>query len=262
MWPVNAQQCIRKLKTYVPDPPQPSLPRPDPRLSHPEEIADVQRGMEKWGPKIRRGILWSDPAHEDDFNSFVDKSKEVFTKSMLKERELDIYRTKRLNQLHGRRVNRKRLKQQMGGIGLTKENAMAELAAKLRKEKDQVKKKEENQFMKFWRQERDLVHTKGVAARKAEKARMKQVREMKMKGLTIPPELSTPIHDPEAEWKETNEVWKSQEAKKAAKKNPSQEIVRADESDEDVTINVGDNQPWYQKDYIPLVDEKDEDQDA
>ena len=50
------------------------------------------------------------------------------------------------------------------------------------------------------------MHAKGVAARKAEKARIKQVKEM-MKGLApIPSELQIPIPDSEAEWKATNEV--------------------------------------------------------
>lgn len=60
--------------------------------------------------------------------------------------------------------------------------------------------------MKMWRNERDRVHVQGVAARKAEKARLEQVKEMMKTLAPISPELMIPIHDPEAEWKETNEV--------------------------------------------------------
>jgi hypothetical protein len=47
--------------------------------------------------------------------------------------------------------------------------------------------------------ERDDVHAKDVAARKAEKARIKQVKEMTKNHLFIPVELLQPIHDPEVE---------------------------------------------------------------
>jgi hypothetical protein len=47
--------------------------------------------------------------------------------------------------------------------------------------------------------ERDEMHTKGVAARKAEKARIKQVKEMTKNQLFISVELLQPIHDLEAE---------------------------------------------------------------
>jgi hypothetical protein len=60
-------------------------------------------------------------------------------------------------------------------------------------------KKVDAQFMKIWRMERDDVHIKGVAARKAEKARIKQVKEMTKDHLFISVELLQSIHDPEAE---------------------------------------------------------------
>ena len=64
------------------------------------------------------------------------------------------------------------------------------------------------------------MHAKGIAARKAEKARLKQMKEM-MKGLAlIFAELNIPIPDPEAEWKATNATWQAIEAKKTVKKNP------------------------------------------
>ncbi len=43
------------------------------------------------------------------------------------------------------------------------------------------------------------MHAKGVIARKNEKARIKQIKEMKKQDVFIPTELMTPIADPEAE---------------------------------------------------------------
>lgn len=155
MWPVNAQKCIKNLKVFNPDLSNESpLPTLLPRHFHPQQIADVEHGLEKWGTKIRRGIEWSDPARGEEFDSFVAKLREVITNSIFKESELQMWHDKRLQELHGKRINRKRLRPQEG-LGLTKEDAMKEIAAKLRKEEALEKKRVENNFMKMWRMERD-----------------------------------------------------------------------------------------------------------
>jgi hypothetical protein len=46
---------------------------------------------------------------------------------------------------------------------------------------------------------RDDVHAKDVAARKTEKARIKQIEKMTKSRLFISVELLQPIHDPEVE---------------------------------------------------------------
>jgi hypothetical protein len=84
-------------------------------------------------------------------------------------------------------------------LRLTKEDAKQAIFAKLQKEKDDEKKRIDAQFMRIWRMKRDEVHTKGVAARKVEKARIKQIKEMTKNHLFISVELLQPIHDPEAE---------------------------------------------------------------
>ena len=53
--------------------------------------------------------------------------------------------------------------------------------------------------MKMWRMERDEMHVKGVAARKQEKTRIKQVKELEKQQAFISIELLQPIPDPEAE---------------------------------------------------------------
>ena len=110
-----------------------------------------------------------------------------------------MWQKKRINELHGRRINRKRLRPQSGGLGLTRENALAEIALKQQKKEEAEKKRVENNFMKMWRMERDDMHAKGITARKAERARIKQLKEMKKGYAPIPLELEIPIPDPEAE---------------------------------------------------------------
>ena len=260
MWPINASKCIEKMKTFRPDPPQASaeslsaLPAL-PRYFHPRKIADVEHGLEKWGAKIQRRIEWSDPVREGEFDSFLTDSRKVITNSILNEEELKMWHKRRDNELHGRKINRKRLRPQHGGLGLTKENALAEIAIKQQKEEEAEKKRVENNFMKMWRMERDEVHTKGVAARKAERARIKQLREMRKGYAPIPPELEIPIPDPEAEWKATNQVWKSIEAKKTGKKFPDH---INEEDEEEVEINVDRPTALWDQDFIPLDEAEDE----
>ena len=65
---------------------------------------------------------------------------------------------------------------------------------------------ENNNFMKLWRTERDEIYVTGVTARKAERDRVKRLKEMQ-KGLgVISIEMNEEIPDPEALRKATNEV--------------------------------------------------------
>lgn len=96
------------------------------------------------------------------------------------------------------------------------------------------------------------MHVKGVVARKVEKARAKQLKEMTKTYNSIPHELFQPISDPEAEWKATNEVWIVEEAKKKAKKNSNVNPTNPtndSEGEEDTTITV-DEESWLQRDFV------------
>jgi hypothetical protein len=86
---------------------------------------------------------------------------------------------------------------------------------------------------------RDDVHVKGVAARKAEKARIKQVKEMTKSHTFIPVELLQPISDPEAEWKATNPTWFAQQEVKIREKKPrvKREMKRDDDEEVEFTVN-------------------------
>ncbi len=85
---------------------------------------------------------------------------------------------------------------------------------------------------------RDEMHIKGIAARKAEKSRIKQVKEMTKNHLFISVDLLQPIHDPEVEWKRTNEIWLAEQEKKDRKKRPRLEKAVDDEEDDDLEIVI------------------------
>jgi hypothetical protein len=101
---------------------------------------------------------------------------------------------------------------------------------------------------------RDEMHTKDVTARKAEKARIKQVKEMTKNHLFISVELLQSIHDLEVEWKRINEIWLVEQRKKDRKKKSRLEkSVEEDDDDDDFEFVVdkfddGD-------DFIPFEDE-------
>ncbi len=163
-------------------------------------MTDIQHDLENyWGPKIADNMQWSDPVREKEYGDFIGDVKQAVANSTVKEVELQMWRTTREKELNKKKFSRKRLYPETGDLGLTKEDAERAIAAKFQKEQDIEQKKINANFMKMWRMERDEMHAKGVAARKAEKARIKQVKEMTKNRLFIPVELLQPIHDPEAE---------------------------------------------------------------
>ncbi len=106
--------------------------------------------------------------------------------------------------MHEKKFARKRLRAESNNLGLTKEDAKQALINKLAKEKALNKKRSDAQFMKMWRMERDDIHIKRIAARKAEKARIKNLKELQKNINIIPDEMFWPISDLEAEWKATD----------------------------------------------------------
>ena len=278
MWPVNAKSCIKQLKTYNPDSSEQIKPSENdnlpllPRRILPQTPADVEYALvEEWGPKIQQNMQWSDPIRADEFGSFITNTKEVVSNSILQERELHMWHARRNHELQAKKFNRKRLRPaQSGRLGLTKEDADIALAAKVQKEIEAEKKQIQRNFMRMWRMERDEIHSKGVAARKQEKARTKRVKELEKQQIIIPDELLDPIPDPEVEWKATNQTWKAEQAKKEkAKDKTGHGVANQDENDEDIAINVDiDNQGLnlrqlsngdsfqLQKDFVPLEEDE------
>ena len=250
MWPIDPKACIRQLKNFNPNDPndslnslnnEPSLPLPLPRQIQPTKVADIEYGLSQWGPKIRKSMQWSDPARAEEWDSFVDNTNEVVSNAIIDGTELEMHRESRRSQLNNRRMSRKRLRPETGRLGITAEDAKQAIAIRLQQDQEAEEKRANNSFMKLWRIERDEMHVKGLAARKAERDRVKQLKEMQKMLGPIPIKMYEKIPDPEALWKATNEVWIAEEAKKEIRKNP-----RANVNEEDVTFIVdstghGDN---------------------
>jgi hypothetical protein len=79
------------------------------------------------------------------------------------------------------------------------------LDAKKRKAEEKESKRQKKVRDKLWRNERDTKYIEGVAARKLERARKKQVKELEKACQPIPPKLLVSIPDPEAIWKAEQE---------------------------------------------------------
>lgn len=138
IWPVNSKICIKQLKTFNSESSdltddRLSLPLPSlPRQIHPQEIPDIEYGLDQqWGPKIQDSMQWSDPIRAEEFNSFINNSKEVVSNSLLEETELKVWQKTRMKELHSKKFSRKRLRPVSGKLGLTKENVEQALATKL-----------------------------------------------------------------------------------------------------------------------------------
>jgi hypothetical protein len=91
---------------------------------------------------------------------------------------------------------------------------------------------------------RNEMHTKDVTARKVEKARIKQIKEMIKNHLFIFVELLQSIHDFEIEWKRINEIWLVEQEKKDRKKRSRLEksINEEDDDDFEFVINKFDDE--------------------
>ena len=64
---------------------------------------------------------------------------------------------------------------------------------------------------------RDAKYAEGVIARKQERNRLRQIKELSKQDLAISSEHLIPIPDPEAIWKATDVTWQEEERKKTKK---------------------------------------------
>ena len=152
MWPFDANKCINLLKKFnfdVDEEPKLPLLRAE-RSTQSKHLAVMENALQNhWGPKIARNMQWSDPIHEDEFNSFLNRSKEVVSTSILRESELTMWQNRRQNELHEKRYARKRLRAESSNLRLTKEDAKLVLINKLAKEKTIDEKRVNAQYMKM-----------------------------------------------------------------------------------------------------------------
>ncbi len=131
---------------------------------------------------------------------------------------------------------------------------------KLNREKVLKRKKMNANFMRMWRMKRDEMQKKDIKVRKIEKARLKQINALKKVKASILIDLLIFIIDSKRIWKEINEMWLIEQAKKLAKKKRSRsELNTIDENDEDHEMIVDES--WLQRDFVAfenLNDEKDD----
>lgn len=213
MFSIDPMQCISQLRKFVPGSVQkksrkqfgfslsafePELPC-DARI-RPQTLYDVEVGLTEWKKKIEAShIEWSDPAREEELDQYVSSTQQVMAESHFKDYELSLHQKRRQDELLQKTTSRKRLKPATGVLGITKEDALAAIAEKRRKEDELAKRREHNMYMKFWRTERDDVLAKGIIARRDEKARIKRIKDYIKRGVEVPDKDKDAIVDPEVE---------------------------------------------------------------
>jgi precorrin-3B methylase len=85
------------------------------------------------------------------------------------------------------------------------------------------RRKKYNNMMKIWRMKRNKMHAKKVITRKNEKARIKQIKNIKKQNVFIFMKLIILIANLETNWKSSNEMWNAKQEKKKIKKRNDDE---------------------------------------
>ncbi len=233
MWSISEKQCIKQLKHFNKHVETTKLTLSLLRQTH--DLIDIQHELKnQWDLKIADNMQWSDLVREEKFRDCISSTKQIIVNSLFKETKLQMWQTTKQKKLNRKKFFRKRLRFETDNLKLTKKNAKQAIVAKLQKEKNDEKKRIDAQFMRIWRMKRDEMHTKDVAARKVEKARIKQVKEMTKNHFFISVELLQLIHDLEIEWKTINEIWLIEQKKKnRRKKSRLEKSAEEEEDDED-----------------------------
>jgi hypothetical protein len=200
MWPIDFETARKKLKDYSP----PSLPDDEkepqlPKLLHPpEKYHQVEFQSDFWQTKINEKDIWSDPVTKTQFDAFIYSTKTIVAEGEIVALQNSQFRTRLEAQLNAK--IRTRVSLQRHGALTGKEGR--EMLAKSEKEKVEsfrnwrfkTARKERNKITKAWK-------TRGVSARKEEKARKLRLlefqRQNRVLGVVIPKELLCPIQDPE-----------------------------------------------------------------
>ncbi len=217
---IDADACIKLLKKYNFESKTKKLVLSLLRQHQMNELTEMNILDRRLVLKIAKHTQWSDSTNDQHFIELMKKLSKVIFKALVDKTKLKMLRQRRMKKLHDKKYARKRLRAQSDNLRLIKKNAKLTIIAKLQKEKKTEIKRVDAQFMKFWRMKRNDVHVKKVTARKAEKVRIKQMKEMTKSHTFIFVELLQLIIDLETEWKTTNSTWLTQkEVKKFKKKN-------------------------------------------
>jgi hypothetical protein len=193
MFPVNASECLKQLKTFNPlkeeedDKEDDDLTLPLLKtLTKPMQIE--VRLYNKWEKKFTENL--SSPSRLEGLK-IMKGTKQCLIDAQLQQQELAIVQSRRIEDLE-RKVTKR---------GLTANDAQRKIDAIKQKAKEAIEKKEKANFLKLWRAERDEAYREGVKARASERTRRKRVKELLKAKQDIPTELLHPIPDPEAIWK-------------------------------------------------------------
>ena len=133
------------------------------------------------------------------------------------------------------------------------------IAAKEKQAKETEAKKQYQTWIKIWRMERDAKYAEGVIARKQERNRLLQIKELSKQDPAISSKHLIPIPDPESIWKATDVTWQEVERKKA-KKTKSHVYNKDEDEDEAETTFITDvtGDSSLQREFLPF-DEDDTD---
>src|SRR5947207_14492799 len=97
MWPIDSGQCLKQLKTFNPPSKSKSSNDDEPTLPIlPRTPMDVERGLERWNQHLEPRC--SSPSRPE-WDSFVQGSLQVLTRTQLQEQELRIHQNKRTSEL-------------------------------------------------------------------------------------------------------------------------------------------------------------------
>ncbi|MCJ1360539.1 MAG: hypothetical protein MMC33_010547 [Icmadophila ericetorum] len=260
MWPIDASQCISQLKIFNPDlkkkkrEAEDDLPLPEMPRTNPSDPTQVIDGLKEWLPKIQRTTEWSDPIRPYELEQYASHLESVCTEASLSQAELRIYQKQRQEQM-SHNTSRKRLRKGVTGKGLTLEDAHRMMEEKAKKENEDADKRVRNNWLKGWRDERDLSQAKGKVAKEMEKNRLKLVKEYEKCNETIPDELLVSVPDPWDIWTATDPEWL---ARQAARKQKAR--TNLEEQPDDVTFIIdttGDSELSLQQDKIVFDDDSD-----
>ncbi len=167
-----------------------------------------------------------------------------------------MWQEKRRNEIQDRIISRKRLRIKSDQMRLIKEDAELAMIEKLNQEKVLEQKKIDANFMRMWRMKRDDVHSKDIEARKAEKTRLKQINVLKKAKASILIKLLILISDSKIIWKEINEMWLTEQAKKLTRKRSRSKLNTMNEDDEnDENHELILNESWIQRNFVTFDDD-------
>ena len=97
MWPINTKQCLKQLKTFKSPSKSSNSSNDEPTLPiSPRTSMDVERGLERWNQYL--GSRCSSSS-QPEWESFIQGSLQVLTRTQFQEQELQIHQNKRISEL-------------------------------------------------------------------------------------------------------------------------------------------------------------------